>query len=126
MTTLDLRSLPDPARLDKINEAVAVHCDGWTRDTHAVNGKPTLTCDEEWFYAEDAPAYSTSYDAVLPLLEKAGFFPIIMRPWKSGTASLERVWEVSFHEQTGRSYAWTLAEALCLALLRANGVEVLT
>lgn len=70
-----------------------------------------------WGYMWARPKFCSDVNAVLPAMEKAGHFPLIMRPHHG--EGMERVYEVLFHGIEQRSYAPTLARALVLALIRA-------
>lgn len=66
----------------------------------------------------DVPKWATSADAVLPLLLNAGYVNINLNPFS-------KVWTVIIlngKEFVGEGH--TLPRAACVALLRANGVEV--
>lgn len=86
------------------------------------------TEDSAWSHG--IPSYATSADAVLSLLEKAGNIVIVRD---------SSVWSVDINEERGSvetddydvvtigtDEAPTLAQAACVALLRANGWEILT
>lgn len=119
--TLDLRGLSDYARQTKINETLA-GVEGWTlrgRTWHNPNGTPIGF----------VPSFSTSADAVLPLLEKSEKDIIVV--WSGGTWSVEinedrDVGTENYNVVTLGSYDDpSFAQAACIALLRANGYEVL-
>ncbi len=76
----------------------------------------------------DIPSYATSVDALLPLLEKCGMVEVN----KMHRMNVGWQWEVKVWED-GKSYfpkgegdAKKEALAICFALLRASGIEVIT
>jgi hypothetical protein len=143
-TTLDLRPLPESERNDRVNEAVAVHVAKDWREVPLIRGDkargivarfqadqihrphaqvytPVVVRFKGGYGGDLWPRYATSANDMLPLLEK------------------HARWEINFVGDTkwkDRAYccdfggfkvmAPTLPLAACLALLRANGVEVLT
>lgn len=133
---------------DELSAAVAEHVDGW----RYIGLASTVGCDPRMWakgtpwqadyvtMRQDQFNYATSADAVLPLLERAYR--------KSSVADhsfcVEMTWLPS-HQRNCSGYEWaycvqifpshegikcgtanTLARAACIALLRANGVEVVT
>lgn len=130
--TLDLRALSDDARNQAVNEAIAIHVCGWVIDKHVITEARTLTLDEDWIYAEDVSTYIASTDFILPLLEKwhdadADLRDVVMcrrlsKDWMTTLRTRGRPFDSwdDTHRATG-----PLAESICLALLRANGIEVL-
>lgn len=79
---------------------------------------------EEYDYVPHCPPYATSADAVLPLLEKVGRWSLAYNlPLSIGGYSVM--------VSDACSVAWwaedpAFPRAACIALLRANGVEVVT
>lgn len=105
----------------QLSEAVAVHVAGWTFYTPPskfrwddASGCPTT----------EEPQFATSADAVLPMLEKAG--------WSREDTGL--VWVSVFNGRgevgAGGGYdnsplpSWPFPKCACIALLRAHGVQV--
>lgn len=113
---LDLRNLPDAERDARVNEAVAVHVAGYMKRN---DWSGRLDKGDE--QAVISPPFSTSADAVLPLLEKHA-------RWECNYVG-DATWKDRAYccELNGRKeMAPTIPLAACLTLLRANGVEVLT
>lgn len=146
MTTLNLQNLSDAERNDAVNEAVA-ELDGWshrlaTHENPIERGGYKLPTTfgrsiEAWWKENDPECrgvygfpkrYTTSSDAVMPLIEKTGF---VVTVFESG------VWSVEIKEETGAGETYdckTVGEedgpifafTACIAVLRAHGIEVLT
>lgn len=123
--TLDLRGLSEAERDAKLSIALAEIYLGGCLWHDQINGKFVRTkplkesIDE---MVKVLPPYATSADAVVALLEKYGDVDITMtrHAGKNGVVvCIDR-------EESTRSTAPTFPLAACLALLRANGYEVLT
>ena len=148
MTTIDLRNLPQPDRLAKINEAVAVHCAGYV--LYPGPGEPPMSkleTPEPWCYRDHQgrfylgepygvhglgraemgltfgymwtrPKFTEDANAVLPLLEK-GEMVVGHEPGKNHRVQF---W---INDAYALGAASSFPLAACLALLRAQGVEVI-
>lgn len=113
---------------DELSAAVAEHVAGLTISFGCIaswrqlpNGEPEEVQDGP------IPNYSTSADAVLPLLEKWASEAEFNGP--SIHMTPDSRWLVSLHNAddiVASATARTLPRAACIALLRANGVEVVT
>lgn len=142
ITTLDLRDISDAERDERLNVAVA-EIAGWQIPDHCrtkrrlagegvakTKGAPSDFGRSPTGEYTDLPRYATSADAVLPLLEKHGSVVCL---WDSFS------WTVEINEERGsvedETYdvvtiaghdAKSLAECMCIVLLKAHGVEILT
>lgn len=123
--TLDLRGLSNAERDAMVNCAIA-ETQGWidcrlTKRGFPIGQKPGTMAESY----SSIPPYSTSADAVLPLLE-------MRTPWRADCGGehgyFVQVWKgISSSGQpyeTGNAQAFPLAA--CLALLRANSYDLLT
>lgn len=124
--TLDLRGLTDAQRNNAITDAISEAVCGWKKFT--IEGHGNYFRDQNGVIR--SKAFSTSADAVLPLLEKTGKDIIIV--WSGGTWSVQinedrDVGTENYNSVTIGDYdSPSLAQTACIALLRANGYEVLT
>jgi hypothetical protein len=111
--TIDLKT----ATPEQISAAVAECVAGWTEIRFGMGGLVLGTLpglDKR----ERVPSYTTSADAVLPLLRKAGYVDANLNPYTG-------VWLVSIlNGQTYLGQAATFPLAACIALLRTHGIEV--
>jgi len=111
----------------ELDEAVAEYVAGWRR-VHGEWRSPqksdaierTGICTDE---LEHPPFYSTRADAVLPLLEKMVWFYV---ETQNSSVWLVHVSTGNLSEDHYKARADTFPRAICLALLRAHGVEVET
>jgi hypothetical protein len=102
---------------DQINAAVAEYVAGWKRIKEAAN----ITFEIPSTGARGTPPpFATSADAVLPLLENGEDIAQI-RYLRYSTGRY--AWEVSLNSSFSGS-GETFPFGLCIALLRAHGVEV--
>jgi len=124
MTTLDLRNTLPDAYHNRLNTAIAQHVLGWTE-------KDSSFEECQWADAtgerHGLDAWSSSADAVLPLAET---FAVTKHEYvRLHTATPYRVElyrSLDDRAPVGWGMGATLAEAACIALLRAHGVEVIT
>lgn len=148
--TLDLRGLDDAARNARVNEVMSLAFDGWREaplgrgdKTNKVAARfvaetftrpgaqsytPTVLRFTNGTYGGELfKPYSTSADVVLSLLEKRMSEVAHMHREKIGWE-----WDVKVWKEDSSSYfpdegeAPTFPLAACYALLRANGIKVLT
>jgi hypothetical protein len=147
-TKLDLRGLSEAERNAEINAAVA-EASGrykWRNDfnTHKswllpIETSAGIPLASELFKCRDTgscPRYATSADAVLPLMEKeCALYRLELAEHYPAEPQhgIPQQWNVTIikTEPHGFSHniyanAPTFALAACIALLRANGVEVMT
>ncbi len=100
------------------------------RYTKAVATEHCRGCRELRMEPLPYPPFATSADVVLPLLEKSGKDIIVV--WSGGSWSVQiqedrNVGTEDYDVATIGEYDGpSLAECACIALLRANGCEVLT
>lgn len=128
--TLDLRGMIDAARDANVTETVATMA-GWTWDKYHAQkpDKKKLRFAFSRNTADFLPAYAESVDAVLPLLENLPFRVEIGKGLNQqfvcvicGKSDFAEWGEGGWHQ----GIAQTLARACCYALLRVNGIKVLT
>ena len=103
---------------DELSAAVAEHVAGYKNVIYATH-PPRLVADDPERPGERMRIglYATSADAVLPLLEKC-------RHWKAQQWEPNVVWVDLDAPNYGDGVAETFPRAACVALLRANGIEV--
>jgi len=116
---------------DRINEVVAVEVAGWTHvrsfirirthdRIHILKGfPPGMKRSRSNGRGRQVPAFTRSADAVLPLLEKQGY-------WSTSLSSHASP-AVSYAVHCGASsvgYADEFPLAACIALLRSKGISV--
>lgn len=123
---LDLRGLSENTRDHEIRQTICTQIaklenPHWIDHCYVYGGKyPNVS---------SVPDYATSPNEVLPLLEKQKHWSI----WKAErSGALVWVWysfietdEINAEVHHGNATASTFSLAACLALLRANGIEVL-
>jgi hypothetical protein len=128
MKTLNLRGLTGDALHAAVNEAVAV-MEGWEYIDHEYT-RSDMTKYRAGMWRQKGtknsgvfPPYATSCDAVMPLLEKWGH-PDWGRDAEYSKGTRWDGWRITLGNVCAEATTFPLAA--CIALLRANGVEVLT
>lgn len=117
---------------DQLNAAFAEHVAGWKRipakgDIPEMWNTGTDCLNQGGGFAWRVPRYSKYADAVLPWLEKWPDVEIHRVKDNGWQVSIMDIRRYPDRTETGvLAEAWedTIARAICIALLRANGVEV--
>lgn len=151
---LDLRSLDEPSRINALNEAVTLHAcpwpwreeqvvkgpnPGWCRHrtnrtktragSHLWLGEPYDTWrgnGTEWAFQFEAASWATDANMVLRLLASYQWRAYSCGLSGNGPGYPDAMVYVMAGKQEHEAFGRSFPEAACIALLLANGVEVLT
>lgn len=108
---------------DELNAAVATHVCGYAGVDGGMMRLPDTRMRGNVFESwKRVPPYATSADAVLPLLDSPKYIA-----WWEARLKLNGTHQVRCHQSEVDSFlaeSATFPRAACIALLRANGIEV--